>query len=393
VPQEFHPGHNTPVTIMPKLSASCAILILLGASGGLARAQIRDTPTPSPPPPGLTPPAKLQLVAGFADRQITGLAVTEDGRIFVNLPRWSQDVPVSVGELKNGAIVPYPNQAWNAWRNSEHLPPQTHFVCVQSVVADGAGSLWVLDPAAPGLAGPVKDGPKLVRIDLKTNKVAKIYPFDAAVAPAGSYLNDVRFSPDGKFGYLSDSGKTGALVVIDLASGKARRVLDGDPSTQADPNVTVQTDGHKLRRPDGGAMSVGADGIALSANGKFLYYQALVGKTLYRIATTSLQNAGLTPSQLSAKVETVQTTHPADGLWIDSLDRLYVTNPEDNSIETAMPGKALTKLAADPRLRWPDSFAQGPGGTLYVSASHIQDSPWFNSDAKMTPSAIFRVVQ
>jgi sugar lactone lactonase YvrE len=371
----------------------CAAMLGLGLTAEPARAQIRDTPAPSPPPPGLAAPATLQLVARFPDRQITGIAVSENGRIFVNLPRWTQDVPVSVGELKDGGIVPYPDQGWNDWRNDRHLTPKDHFICVQSVVADGAGALWVLDPASPGLSGPVQDGPKLVKIDLKTNKVAKIFSFDAAVAPSGSYLNDVRFSPDGKFAYMSDSGATGALVVIDLSTGFARRVLDGDKSTQADPGVTVQSDGHALRRPDGHVMSVGVDGIALSADGAFLYYQALVGKTLYRITTISLRNAALTAPQLSAKVETVQTTHPADGLWMDSLDQLYVSNPEQNSVEAAMPGKALTTLVSDPRLRWPDSFAQGPGGTLYVSASHIQDSPWFKADAKTTPSAIFRIVR
>jgi hypothetical protein len=32
----------------------------------------------------------------------------------------------------------------------------------------------------------------------------------------------------------------------------------------------------------------------------------------------------------------------------------------------------------DPRLRWPDTFSQGPDGAIYVTASHIQDSPWFH---------------
>ena len=67
-------------------------------------------------------------------------------------------------------------------------------------------------------------------------------PFDESVAPEGSYLNDVRFSPDGRWGYITDSGVQGAIVVVDLRSGRARRVLDGDPSTQVDPKVTVDVD-------------------------------------------------------------------------------------------------------------------------------------------------------
>lgn len=27
-----------------------------------------------------------------------------------------------------------------------------------------------------------------------------------------------------------------------------------------------------------------------------------------------------------------------------------------------------------PRLRWPDTFGEGPDGTIYVTTSHIQDS-------------------
>jgi hypothetical protein len=74
----------------------------------------------------------------------------------------------------------------------------------------------VVDPAAPGNAFIVPGGPKLVRVDLATDRVAEAIAFDETVASQGSYLNDVRFSPDGSHAYLTDSGTTGALVVVDL---------------------------------------------------------------------------------------------------------------------------------------------------------------------------------
>lgn len=52
--------------------------------------------------------ATLTQMAAFADQQITGISVAKDGRIFVNLPRWTVDVPVSVGEVKGGRIVAFP---------------------------------------------------------------------------------------------------------------------------------------------------------------------------------------------------------------------------------------------------------------------------------------------
>jgi hypothetical protein len=110
----------------------------------------------------------------------------------------------------------------------------------------------------------VQGGPKLVRIDLKTNKVAQVIRFDEKVAPQGSYLNDVRFTPDGRHAYLTDAGAKGALVVVDLQNGSARRVLDGHPSTQPEKNVVVKIDGQELRRPDGRGVEFAADSIALS---------------------------------------------------------------------------------------------------------------------------------
>ncbi len=38
-------------------------------------------------------------------------------------------------------------------------------------------------------------------------------------------------------------------------------------------------------------------------------------------------------------------------------------------------------MLTDKRLRWPDTFSEGPDGTIYVTASHIQDTQWFTPGA------------
>jgi sugar lactone lactonase YvrE len=324
---------------------------------------------------------RLEQVAKF-DHQVTGVTVSEDGRIFVNFPRWSEDVPVSVAEVqKDGSIKPYPNDEWNSWRNARmnEVTPGDHFVTVQSVVADGRGSLWVVDAAAPNSEKVIKGGPKLVQIDLKTNAVKRTYAFGTDVAGPASYLNDVRISPDGKFAYMTDSGSPGALVVVDLESGKAWRALSDDASTQADPTVVVMTDGKPLKRPDGRGPMFNADGIALSPDGKQLYWQALTGKTLYRIDTSFLNNPSATPEEVVAKVEKVATTEPSDGFWMDGSGRLFLSTMQSDSIKMLTPDNKLETVLTDSRLRWPDTFAQGPDGEIYVTASHIQDSPWFHT--------------
>jgi sugar lactone lactonase YvrE len=354
------------------LSRLALLAILLSATVSV--------PAMAQPRPAAT---KLERVATF-DHQVTGVAVAQDGRTFVNFPRWTEDSPVSVAEVKGGRVVPYPDEAWNSWRNAkrDEISPGDHWVSVQSVVANG-GSLWVLDPAAPALEQIVKGGPKLVQIDLATNKVVRTYPFSEQVAPQGTYLNDIRFSPDGTWGYLTDSGR-GALLVINLKSGEVRRMLDGVSSTQAEKGVQVKADGKVLRRPDGRAPTFNADGIALSPDGATLFWQAISSRTLYSVPTEALRDANLSSQDLEARVKKDGETVPADGLWMTQQGRLFVTSPEDDSVKLRQPDGTLATIVQDKRLRWPDSMAEGPDGKLYVTSSRIQDNAWFKPQGSIS---------
>ncbi|HEX4765235.1 MAG TPA: L-dopachrome tautomerase-related protein [Lichenihabitans sp.] len=336
--------------------------------------------------------AAIERVANF-DHQVTGVAVSETGRIFVNFPRWSEDAPISVGELKDGKLVPYPDKAWNSYRNAAPLAPQDHFVCVQAMTADGKGSLWVLDPAAPDTEFIVPGGPKLVKIDLATDKVVKTFAFGTDVAPQGSYLNDVRFSPAGKWAYITDSGATGALVIVDLATGKAHRVLEGDVSTMPDKSVKIVVDGVELRQPDGRGVQFAADSISIDPKGDYLYWQPLTAAALYRIPTATLQDATLSPAQVKAKVERVADSQPNDGLWTDAAGRMFFTDIQHSAVAAREPDGRTTTLVQDPRLRWPDTFAEGPNATLYVTNSAINDSPRFNAKGwKRTSFNLWKIV-
>lgn len=380
----------TKPTAHPVAARGACTALLLATLAPAAWAQEPKMQTP----PTAQASSVLTQVARF-DHQVTGVTVARDGRIFVNFPRWSEDAPVSVAELKDGKPVPYPDADWNAWRNAhaDELSPKDHFVCVQSVVADAQDRLWVVDAAAPAMAHVIKDGPKLVGIDLKTNRVIKTIPFDETVALQASYLNDVRIAPDGKTAYLTDSGAEGALIVVDIDSGKARRVLSGHATTMPDKGVTVSADGKPLRRPDGRGVDFAADGIALSPDGKTLYWQAIKGKTLYSLPTEALSGWAtasvvpelLTDRALASRIAVVGENGPADGLLIGRRDgRMYVTAVQDGAIKVrdlASPNSGLTVLVQDARLRWPDTFGEGPDGTIYVTTSHIQDSADYKPDA------------
>jgi sugar lactone lactonase YvrE len=374
-----------------------ALAVAVAWSPGLASAQTQAARAPQPEQQRAG--KGLQQAAQF-QHQVTGVTVSEGGRIFVNFPRWTEDSPVSVAEvMKDGSVRPYPNGEWNAWRNAkrDEIEPSDHWVCVQSVVADGRGSVWVVDAASPAMNGVVPGGPKLVRIDLATDKVAQVIRFDQDVAIPGSYMNDVRFSKDGKYAYLADSGQRGALVVVDLASGKARRVLDGHPSTQPEKGVVVRTDGKPLRYPDGRKVLFSADSIALSSDGAWFYWKALTGNTLYRIQTAALIGKGMAGEDVASEVQPYGKVGPTDGLWIArGTDTLYLSSMEDNSIKARNlaqgPGGAVRTVLQDPRLRWPDTFSEGPDGSLYVTTSRIQDSAFFKPTAPQAlPTQLWRI--
>jgi sugar lactone lactonase YvrE len=366
-------------------------LAALGA--GVRSRAVAQSQAMAPAPAQQSGPFRLEKAARF-DHQVTGVAVSPDGRIFVNFPRWTEDSPVSLAEIgKDGSLRPYPDEKWNAWRNTaaSTLSPRDHFICVQSVIADRRGNLWVLDPAAPGMDKVVSDGPKLARIELANDKVAQVIRFGEDVALQGSYLNDVRIHPDGGTAFITDSGARGSLVVVDLQKGRASPRLDGHPSTQAEKGVEIAVAGQKLQRPDGRSLQAAADGIALSPDGRTLFWQALTGRTLYSIETAALMSDSV--EEEARKVVKVGKTCVADGLLMSRDGQLYLTSPEDSSIKL-WTGERAETVMSDPRLSWPDSMAEAADGTIYVTASHRHEMPWFRHGAPtVLPTQLFRLVR
>lgn len=324
------------------------------------------------------------------DFQLTGISVSKSGRLFVNFPRWSDRYRYAVIEvMPDGSSHPFPDTEWNQW----NLKPATagaHFVCVQSVVVDSTDALWVLDPAAPLMGAVVAGGAKLVRIDLKTNRVTRTIPFGSDVAKPTSYLNDVRFDNRRNTAYITDSG-AGGLVVVDLSSGKSRRVLDGNVSTMAQQGVQIVINGKQVLR-NGKTPQINADSIALSPDAEYLYYKPLTSDTLYRIRTGVLRDASLPADRVAAAVENLGKVFPTDGFWMDANGNLYLSDLDRNAVVRRAPNGALTRMASDSRLVWPDTFSEGPDGSIYISASHISESPSFNNgrSVRTQPYGVFK---
>jgi sugar lactone lactonase YvrE len=343
-------------------------------------------------------PAKIERVAEFTGAMPTGVTVSEDGRIFVNFPRWGDDVPFTVAELRNGKPVAYPDAAFN----HEAADPAKGLISVQSVVADGRGRVWILDTAAPGFAAPKAGGAKLVAVDLKTNKVVKTVVFPPNVILPTTYVNDMRF--DFRVGtegvaYVTDSSikGPGALIVLDLATGKALRRLSGQASTSPAPGFVATIHGKPLAAtgPDGKPQSfnVASDGIALSPDGETLYFCALSSRTLYAVPTRLLRDPDATDADIANAVRNLGDKGASDGLEADAKGNVYGGDYEHDALRKLAPGGQWTTIAQGPDMSWPDTLSVGPDGYLYVIANQLHRQAGFNGgkDLRVKPYRLLRV--
>lgn len=341
---------------------------------------------------------KIETVATFNDAMPTGVSVSAEGRIFINYPRWGDDVPFTVAEIINGKAVAYPNAEIN---KADPSKPADSFLSVQSVVVDPTNRLWILDTAAPGFASPIAGGAKMVAVDLSSNKIVKTIVFPANVILPSTYVNDVRFDlRQGKEGvaYLTDSSITGpgGLIVVDIASGKAFRRLTGDRTTSPDPKFTPVINGEKLmnRSKEGkpSPFNVASDGIALSADGETLYYSPLSSRHLYSVPAAALRDQLVSDADLAKQVKDWGIKGASDGLEADDKGRIYGGDYESHRVRMLENGKWKT-IAQSPEIQWPDTFSIGSDGYLYFTANQLDRQPGFHEgkDMRKKPYKLLRI--
>ena len=79
---------------------------------------------------------------------------------------------------------------------------------------------------------------------------------------------------------------------------------------------------------------------------------------------------------------------------MDKQGYLYQSDLRDGAIQRRkVPSGPVELVCSDPRIQWPDSFAQGPDGDIYFSCSQIHHSAQYNGgkSARTTPYMIFKV--
>lgn len=398
-------------------------LLIAGASLALLSSALMSRAQSAPQRSGrisrLTPREKyvgnLQRVATFYGAMPTGVTVSHSGRIFVNYPRWGDKVRFSVAEIRNGREVPFPNRAINSFGDDGNRAPLSQeksdvaarlrarsLVGVQSVVVDPRDRLWILDTGSVKFGPVAYGGPKLVGVDLRTNRVFKTILFPQNVALKTTYLNDIRFDlRRGRDGvaFITDSSGTGpnGIIVVDLATGQSFRRLNDHPSVKAVPKFVPFVEGQAImQRPKGQKpkyLTLGSDGIAISNDGNRLYYCPLASRRLYSVSTSALLNGKESDAAVAATVIDHGDKGMSDGLESDAQGRIYCTSPEQNAIVRRDASGMYETLVHDPRVLWPDTMSLATNGYLYFTANQLHRGPDYHDgqDLRVKPYSLFRV--
>jgi major royal jelly protein len=320
------------------------------------------------------PPAAELRVEAESRSMIWNAVAVDGGRTFVAGPRWSGSQGPALGRLdESGTPRAYPDAEWNSWRPG--ADPARAFVNVNAL-HQYQGSLWVVDTGSPDFGGnPLPGGAKLVRIDLPGDRVRSIVHFTDTVALPGSYIDDVRFH--GNHAYLTDAGRPG-LIVVDLRTGQARRVLDNHPSVVAPENRPLILDGAVVRAPDGKPLRVHADPLELSPDGRWLYYGSLHGPWSM-VPTRLLDDASVPAGELAAAVRPWLDLPAVGGVAMSRTGDFYYTDLVEHALMRRSPDGRITTVVRDDRLHWADAPFVASDGRIWLPVPQMDRVALFHN--------------
>jgi len=342
---------------------------------------------------------RLETVANFNGAMPTGVTVSQTGRVFVCYPHWGDPVPFTVAEVKNGQAVAYPNAQVN---KIDKAHPAACLYSVQSVVVDPKNRLWALDTGSVDLGPNVPGGPKLVCMDLRTNTITRKISFPRSVVTPGTYLNDIRFDlRRGKAGmaFITDSGakSPNGIILVDLATGRSSRRLGGHPSVKPVVGFRPIVEGQVLMERKHGlspqSVKFASDGIAISDDGRTLYYCPLASRKLYSVSIDAMADRGKSEGAVEKTVKDLGVKGMSDGMETDAEGRLYVTDCEHARIKRGRPGGPYTTLAQAPTIYWMDTMSVANNGYLYFTANELQRQGRYHNDKdlRVKPYRLYRV--
>lgn len=306
-----------------------------------------------------------------------GFKIDRDGNYYLSVPRWSHGIPATVNKIEIVDGKPM-LKAYPSWEMNEIGNP----AALQSVLGwdiDENNIAWFLDQ------GHVEDKPcidgaqKLVAWDVTKNILVGSYKIPNEIASyKASFFNDLMIDNINGFVYIADSGiytdpLEGGIVIFNMKTKEFRRVLHQHVSVQDVPGYWFEIAGKKIWND--APMRTGADGIALSADHKTLYWCPLTGRNLYGIDTVYLQDYSIPNQEIEKAVKDFGDKGTnTDGLGADNQGLIYYTMLEGQGIGIYDPEKAkFEPFISDKRMIWVDGMTFDNQGNLIFNNNRLHE--------------------
>ncbi|MEL7348835.1 MAG: L-dopachrome tautomerase-related protein [Pseudomonadota bacterium] len=311
------------------------------------------------------------------------LAIGPDGRMFMSVHEFYGPELRVVEVMPDGTTTPYPTEAW-ARAPSEDGDGLNG---VLGLRVDREGILWMLDGQGEGQTG------RVIGWNTATETLHAIHYIGQPVARPTSFLNDLAVDREHEAIYISDTGdgSNPALIVLDLATGRARRVLEGSAFTVPEDTPMV-IDGREILL-GGNPAKIGVNPITVDPTNAWVYFAPMTASAMYRVRTSDLLDESLDDAALAARVERYGDKPISDGSTVDTAGNVYITAMTDNAIGVTKPdGSYEVLFQSDDDLPWPDGFSIGADGYVYATINELHRSPVLNGgeDASLGTYRIVR---
>jgi len=324
-----------------------------------------------------------KMEAEFYDREYwkgampAGVKTDPDGNFYVSVPRWAPGIPATVNKIEvvNGKPI---LSAYPSWDMNEIGDPKA----LQSVLGweiDENNRAWFLDQGHIEGAPCVDGAQKIVCWDMTSNSLVDSVKVPSEIASyAASFLNDLVVDNANGFVYVADSGifsdpLEGGLIILDTKTRELRRVLHQHYSTQDVAGYWFEIAGKRVwqDRPN----RTGADGIALSADRKTLYWCPLTARNLYSIDTALLQDFGTPLGEIEEAVKDLGDKGTnTDGMGADDKGNIYYTMLEGQGIGIYNPETgAFSTLVTDDKMIWVDGLTFDNKGHIVFNNNRLHE--------------------
>lgn len=305
-------------------------------------------------------------------------AVTPDNRKILSMQPIDNPQFRVVELLPNGSTTPFPNENWASAVGSDGVGLQA----VIGIRSDKNGIVWMLDMGGDGHA------PKLLGWDTRTDALSRVIVFPASASRPNSFHQDLAIDSKRNMAYVADMTRgdlTGAsrpaIVVIDLHTGLVRRVLEGNRHfSPGSEKIVIDGNTFATKNTNGEIVPIylGLNPITIDSNNVWVYFGSINGQGLFRIPASALVDPKLSDRELDALIEPYGKKRSSDGISIDNVGNVYVTDVENHAIGVASPQGYKLLVKNKKLLQWPDGLAFGPDGWLYVTVNQLNLHPALN---------------